>query len=143
MAKDLSSDQATYICVVGGAGRGQMTTVEDEGGLIPTPSSPVFRRAHAHRACLSTLFLPWFCCRFHPNCYRRDECERVKAAGARVLTLDQIEGLKDPSVEAWTTEEDDDGDPPRLWFPNGMYPGTAFTRSIGDAGVCGAVLCVC
>lgn len=66
--------------------------------------------------------------------YRRDECERVKAAGARVLTLDQIEGLKDPSVEAWTTEEDDDGDPPRLWFPNGMYPGTAFTRSIGDAG---------
>ncbi|KAF8060315.1 protein phosphatase 2C [Scenedesmus sp. PABB004] len=65
--------------------------------------------------------------------YRRDECERVKAAGARVLTLDQIEGLKDPSLEAWTTEEEDDGDPPRLWFPNGMYPGTAFTRSIGDA----------
>jgi len=32
------------------------------------------------------------------------------------------------------TEEEDDGDPPRLWFPNGMYPGTAFTRSIGDAG---------
>jgi hypothetical protein len=25
-------------------------------------------------------------------------------------------------------------DPPRRWFPNGMYPGTAFTRSIGDAG---------
>jgi hypothetical protein len=47
--------------------------------------------------------------------YRRDECERVKMAGARVLTLDQIEGLKDPTVECWTTEEDDDGDPPRLW----------------------------
>ncbi|CAN6904809.1 unnamed protein product [Brassica oleracea] len=33
------------------------------------------------------------------------------------------------------TEEDDDGDPltPRLWFPNVMYPGTAFTRSIGDS----------
>lgn len=25
---------------------------------------------------------------------RRDECERVKEAGARVLTLDQVEGLK-------------------------------------------------
>ncbi|KAH0866978.1 hypothetical protein HID58_074000 [Brassica napus] len=33
------------------------------------------------------------------------------------------------------TEEDDDGDPltPRLWVPNVMYPGTAFTRSIGDS----------
>jgi len=47
--------------------------------------------------------------------YRRDECERVKMAGARVLTLDQIEGLKDPTVECWTTEQEDDGDPPRLW----------------------------
>ena len=47
--------------------------------------------------------------------YRRDECERVKMAGARVLTLDQVEGLKDPTVECWTTEEEDDGDPPRLW----------------------------
>ncbi len=26
--------------------------------------------------------------------YRRDECERVKRCGARVLTLDQLEGLK-------------------------------------------------
>ena len=25
---------------------------------------------------------------------RRDECERVKRCGARVLTLDQLEGLK-------------------------------------------------
>ncbi|KAF6260280.1 phosphatase 2C-like domain-containing protein [Scenedesmus sp. NREL 46B-D3] len=65
--------------------------------------------------------------------YRKDEADRVKAAGARVLTLDQVEGLKDPTIECWSTEEDDDGDPPRLWFPNGMYPGTAFTRSIGDA----------
>jgi hypothetical protein len=48
--------------------------------------------------------------------------------------MDQLEGLKDPTIECWTTEEEDDGDPPRLWFPNGMYPGTAFTRSIGDAG---------
>lgn len=33
----------------------------------------------------------------------------------------------------WTTEMEDDGDPPRLWLPNAMFPGTAFTRSIGDS----------
>ncbi|CAN8271052.1 unnamed protein product [Cochlearia groenlandica] len=65
--------------------------------------------------------------------FRSDELERVKLCGARVLTLDQIEGLKNPDVQCWGTEEDDDGDPPRLWVPNGMYPGTAFTRSIGDS----------
>ncbi|XP_031250576.1 protein phosphatase 2C and cyclic nucleotide-binding/kinase domain-containing protein isoform X2 [Pistacia vera] len=65
--------------------------------------------------------------------FRPDELERVKMCGARVLTLDQIEGLKDPDVQCWGTEEGDDGDPPRLWVPNGMYPGTAFTRSIGDS----------
>lgn len=66
--------------------------------------------------------------------YRVDELERVKLCGARVLTLDQIEGLKNPEVPCWgSDEEGDDGDPPRLWVPNGMYPGTAFTRSIGDS----------
>lgn len=65
--------------------------------------------------------------------FRTDELERVKLCGARVLTLDQIEGLKNPDVQCWGTEEADDGDPPRLWVPNGMYPGTAFTRSIGDS----------
>ncbi|KHG17839.1 hypothetical protein F383_00505 [Gossypium arboreum] len=65
--------------------------------------------------------------------FRVDEMERVKLCGARVLTLDQIEGLKNPDVQCWGTEEGDDGDPPRLWVPNGMYPGTAFTRSIGDS----------
>ncbi|KAL6974434.1 cGMP-dependent protein kinase [Sarracenia purpurea var. burkii] len=65
--------------------------------------------------------------------FRVDELERVKHCGARVLTLDQIEGLKNPDVQCWGTEEGDDGDPPRLWVENGMYPGTAFTRSIGDS----------
>ncbi|CAL5186434.1 unnamed protein product [Lathyrus oleraceus] len=66
--------------------------------------------------------------------FRVDELERVKLCGARVLTLDQIEGLKNPDVQCWgSDEEGDDGDPPRLWVPNGMYPGTAFTRSIGDS----------
>lgn len=65
--------------------------------------------------------------------FREDELERVKLCGARVLTLDQIEGLKNPDEQCWGTEEGDDGDPPRLWVPNGMYPGTAFTRSLGDS----------
>ncbi|KAL5572619.1 hypothetical protein UlMin_022216 [Ulmus minor] len=65
--------------------------------------------------------------------FRADELERAKLCGARVLTLDQIEGLKNPDVQCWGTEEGDDGDPPRLWVPNGMYPGTAFTRSLGDS----------
>uniref|UniRef100_A0A0C9RNT7 protein-serine/threonine phosphatase n=1 Tax=Wollemia nobilis TaxID=56998 RepID=A0A0C9RNT7_9CONI len=64
--------------------------------------------------------------------FRADECARVKSCGARVMTLDQLEGLKNPNVQCWGGEEDDDGDPPRLWVPNGMYPGTAFTRSVGD-----------
>uniref|UniRef100_A0A5B7CCN5 protein-serine/threonine phosphatase n=1 Tax=Davidia involucrata TaxID=16924 RepID=A0A5B7CCN5_DAVIN len=65
--------------------------------------------------------------------FRADELERVKLCGARVLTLDQIEGLKNPDVQCWGTEEGDEGDPPRLWVQNGMYPGTAFTRSLGDS----------
>lgn len=65
--------------------------------------------------------------------FRVDEFERVKLCGAIVLTLDQIEGLKNPDVQCWGTEEADDGDPPRLWVKNAMYPGTAFTRSIGDS----------
>jgi hypothetical protein len=79
--------------------------------------------------CCDGPALVWHTC-------RRDECERVKRCGARVLTLDQLEGLKDPNVEYWGTEEDNDGDPPRLWAPNATYPGTAFTRSIGDSGGC-------
>ncbi|KAL1358419.1 hypothetical protein HN51_003693 [Arachis hypogaea] len=64
--------------------------------------------------------------------FRRDEYERVKLSGARVLSVDQVEGLKDPNIQTWGDEESQGGDPPRLWVQNGMYPGTAFTRSVGD-----------
>lgn len=64
--------------------------------------------------------------------FRNDECERVKLCGARVLSVDQVEGLKDPRIQSWGDEETDGSDPPRLWVQNGMYPGTAFTRSVGD-----------
>ncbi|CAG9464564.1 unnamed protein product [Pedinophyceae sp. YPF-701] len=65
--------------------------------------------------------------------FRRDEIDRVRQCGAVVLTLDQLEGIKDPTIDTWTNEYEDDGDPPRLWLPHSMYPGTAFTRSLGDA----------
>lgn len=65
--------------------------------------------------------------------FRDDEVERVKACGARVLTLDQMEGRKDPRVKCWTVESECDGDPPRVWVKDGYYPGTAFTRSLGDS----------
>ena len=58
---------------------------------------------------------------------RRDECERVQACGARVMTTGQIEGTE-PFHENW-----DGDDPPRVWASDGKYPGTAFTRSIGDS----------
>jgi len=72
--------------------------------------------------------------------YRRDERIRVKATGARILSLDQIEGLEpirpddDEGDDLELGEElDEGGDPPRVWSPHGEYPGTAFTRSLGDA----------
>jgi len=68
--------------------------------------------------------------------HRKDERERVKKCGARVLSMDQLEGIE-PIHENWGDlvlgeSIDEGGDPPRIWHPNGEYPGTAFTRSIGD-----------
>lgn len=56
--------------------------------------------------------------------------------GARVLTSGQLEGIE-PIHENWGEvnlgeEIDEGGDPPRVWSPNGSYPGVAFTRSFGD-----------
>ena len=84
--------------------------------------------------------------------YRRDERVRCRRDGARILSLDQIEGLEpidedegerdekllangggDSSDMVLGEEIDEGGDPPRVWSPHGDYPGTAFTRSIGDA----------
>jgi serine/threonine protein phosphatase PrpC len=68
--------------------------------------------------------------------YRKDERERVQACGARVLTMDQIDGIAPIHDDFGDFGEcdgiDESGDPPRIWHPEGDYPGTAFTRSIGD-----------
>jgi serine/threonine protein phosphatase PrpC/CRP-like cAMP-binding protein len=75
--------------------------------------------------------------------YRKDERIRIRATGARILSLDQLEGLEpinenedseNPEGDLELGEElDEGGDPPRVWSPDGDYPGTAFTRSLGDA----------
>ncbi len=69
--------------------------------------------------------------------YRKDERERCKLYGARILTSDQLEGYE-PIHENFGDivlgeEIDVGGNPPRIWSPTGSYPGTAFTRSIGDS----------
>mmetsp|Transcript_5006 Transcript_5006/g.11945 ORF Transcript_5006/g.11945 Transcript_5006/m.11945 type:complete len:715 (-) Transcript_5006:298-2442(-) len=76
--------------------------------------------------------------------YRKDERIRIRKTGARILSLDQLEGLEpvnhndddpnsnDADIELGE-ELDEGGDPPRVWSPNGDYPGTAFTRSLGDS----------
>ena len=74
--------------------------------------------------------------------FRKDERERVKAAGAIVANMDQMDGLE-PMHENWTenqgqggdedSDTDETGDPPRVWLKNKMVPGCAFTRSIGDS----------
>ena len=67
--------------------------------------------------------------------YRKDERERIKKAGGRIMSVDQLQGVA-PMHENWGLnlgeEIDDEGDPPRVWVQDGAYPGVAFTRSLGD-----------
>mmetsp|Transcript_19551 Transcript_19551/g.35486 ORF Transcript_19551/g.35486 Transcript_19551/m.35486 type:complete len:757 (-) Transcript_19551:36-2306(-) len=110
----------------------------DAGGATPPPTTSGALKAFA----LSRDQTP----------YRRDERVRIRKTGARILSLDQIEGLepidngeaeRDEKLEReggegdgeliLGDEIDEGGDPPRVWSPHGDYPGTAFTRSFGDA----------
>ena len=68
--------------------------------------------------------------------YRKDERERVKRHGAEVMSIDQKEGHEEMH-ENWGDfvlgqDVDIHGDPPRVWVKGDNYPGTAFTRSLGD-----------
>mmetsp|Transcript_10321 Transcript_10321/g.19803 ORF Transcript_10321/g.19803 Transcript_10321/m.19803 type:complete len:438 (+) Transcript_10321:85-1398(+) len=56
---------------------------------------------------------------------RADEAKRCEKQGARILSFGQI----NPAQQDDDTDEED---PPRVWAQNGNYPGTAFTRSLGD-----------
>ena len=73
---------------------------------------------------------------FDQTPYRKDERERCRAAGARILTismLDGVEPIHDNFDVGLGEQIDEEGDPPRLWLPNAEVPGCAFTRSLGDA----------
>jgi len=67
--------------------------------------------------------------------YRRDERERCKKTGCRVMNMDQLEGYEEMH-DNWDVELgeeiDDGGDPPRIWHGSKNLPGCAFTRSLGD-----------
>ena len=56
---------------------------------------------------------------------RDDESKRCQKHGARILSFGQIN-------PAQQDDDPDEEDPPRVWAQNGNYPGTAFTRSLGD-----------
>ncbi|KAL7516928.1 hypothetical protein ACHAWX_001898 [Stephanocyclus meneghinianus] len=64
--------------------------------------------------------------------YRKDERERLKNSGARVCTIDQMEGI-DPMHENWGELDVDADVIPRVWCNDHNYPGTAFSRSLGDS----------
>jgi len=110
----------------------------------PTPQDHQRRRTNQGKLIalpLSVDQTPW----------RKDERRRIKAAGGRILTIDQIEGCRPIPVETTHTtegEESDEfgdrilgmnddavdiaGDPPRVWLKDEPMPGTAYTRSLGD-----------
>lgn len=60
--------------------------------------------------------------------YRRDERERVKKCGARVMSMDQLAGFE-PLHENWGGSVklgeaiDEAGDPPRVWSKYGRWVG--------------------
>jgi len=60
--------------------------------------------------------------------FRKDEKSRVESCGARILTSGEIHG----DVTYESTDEYTADDPPRCYLQEHAFPGTAFTRSIGD-----------
>ncbi len=65
----------------------------------------------------------------------------MKKYGARILTVDQLEGYE-PLHENWGLasgdEIDESGDPPRIWHPQGDYPvlSTAHCRVLRSLVFC-------
>ena len=69
--------------------------------------------------------------------FRKDERARCRGMGGEVMTIGQLQG-EEPMHDNFDVDLgnqiDEGGDPPRLWEPNGLQPGCAFSRSIGDRG---------
>jgi serine/threonine protein phosphatase PrpC/CRP-like cAMP-binding protein len=127
----LSGTTAISVYVHGRRNRVTICNVGDSRAVLGRESTGGGRRRQALKAYpLSRDQTP----------YRRDERARIRATGARILSLDQLEGLE-PILDESQNEDDlelgeeldEGGDPPRVWSANGDYPGTAFTRSLGDA----------
>jgi serine/threonine protein phosphatase PrpC len=122
---------------------GRKAEKENNNGSLGSASDVAADKAVNNNPVASLTALKAFALSRDQTPYRRDERIRCRKAGARILSLDQIEGLE-PVHEEDESEEnngpemilgeeiDEGGDPPRIWSPNGDYPGTAFTRSIGD-----------
>eukprot|EP00980_Cylindrotheca_fusiformis_P028148 scaffold22583_cov106-Cylindrotheca_fusiformis.AAC.19 len=69
--------------------------------------------------------------------FRKDERERVKTYGAEIKSIDQLDG-KELMHDDWGdmvhgANINERGDPPRIFLKGKNFPGTAFTRSIGDS----------
>ncbi|CAJ1953354.1 unnamed protein product [Cylindrotheca closterium] len=68
--------------------------------------------------------------------YRKDERDRVQALGAEIKSIDQLKG-REEMHDDWGDMVHGElvnptRDPPRVWVKGSDFPGTAFTRSIGD-----------
>jgi hypothetical protein len=95
-------------------GRITISNVGDSRAILGT------QRKHQHRTNIQAVPLS----KDHTP-YRSEEAQRCKAKGARILSFGEISGIVD--------DESETEDPPRIWHPTAKYPGTAFTRSIGDS----------
>lgn len=146
----LSGTTSISVYLHGNRNKITVSNVGDSRAVIGRSTGSILKKEGPSSSASSTLKA--FALSRDQTPYRRDERIRCRKKGARVLSLDQIEGLEpineDEDEEGGGEgdmvlgeEIDEGGDPPRIWSPHGDYPGTAFTRSIGDAiaeelGVC-------
>ena len=68
---------------------------------------------------------------------REDEYKRIRSNGGIILTSDQYDTMEDSQHSAMTfssvvSDSSSSIEPLRVWATGGKYPGSAFTRSIGD-----------
>ena len=138
----LSGTTSISVYLHGNRNKITVSNVGDSRAVIGRSTDSMLKKEGASSSSSSTLKA--FALSRDQTPYRRDERIRCRKSGARVLSLDQIEGLEpineDEDEEGagegdmvLGEEIDEGGDPPRIWSPHGDYPGTAFTRSIGDA----------
>mmetsp|Transcript_15893 Transcript_15893/g.28834 ORF Transcript_15893/g.28834 Transcript_15893/m.28834 type:complete len:347 (-) Transcript_15893:296-1336(-) len=128
-----------------------VNNVGDSRAVMGSVATPEQQEAAATAS--SSLIASPLSCDHTP--WRRDERERIKKKGGRILSWGQLFDKpptkmfgKSPVVkdekgelELWETCDrqkvlgeviDETGDPPRVWCRDRDFPGAAFTRSFGD-----------